>query len=117
MLELGGSLSGEHGDGQSRAELLPKMFGEDLVEAFREFKAIWDPASKMNTGKVVDRARVGVAEHLFLRGATAEQGHDLVEQLVAGLQVGVFLRRVADEAKRRAASGRRSQAPGRAARC
>ena len=40
---LGGSLSGEHGDGQSRAELLPKMFGHELVEAFREFKAIWDP--------------------------------------------------------------------------
>ena len=43
VLSLGGSLSGEHGDGQSRAELLPKMFGDELVEAFREFKAIWDP--------------------------------------------------------------------------
>ena len=50
----GGSLSGEHGDGQSRAELLPKMFGDELVEAFREFKAIWDPDWKMNPGKVVD---------------------------------------------------------------
>ena len=39
----GGSLSGEHGDGQPRAELLPKMYGDELVEAFREFKAIWDP--------------------------------------------------------------------------
>ncbi|PYK08604.1 MAG: FAD-binding oxidoreductase, partial [Verrucomicrobia bacterium] len=39
----GGSLSGEHGDGQSRGELLPKMFGEELVQAFREFKEIWDP--------------------------------------------------------------------------
>ncbi len=37
-----------------RAELLPRMFGEDLVEAFREFKAIWDPQGKMNPGKVVD---------------------------------------------------------------
>ena len=51
---LGGSLSGEHGDGQARAELLPKMFGEELVAAFREFKAIWDPQCKMNPGKVVD---------------------------------------------------------------
>jgi FAD/FMN-containing dehydrogenase/Fe-S oxidoreductase len=50
----GGSLSGEHGDGQARAELLPKMFGEELVGAFREFKAIWDPDFKMNPGKVVD---------------------------------------------------------------
>lgn len=54
VLGYGGSLSGEHGDGQSRAELLPKMFGPELVEAFREFKAIWDPEWKMNPGKVVD---------------------------------------------------------------
>src|SRR3954447_10277509 len=54
VLSLGGSLSGEHGDGQSRAELLPKMFGDELVEAFREFKAIWDPDWKLNPGKVVD---------------------------------------------------------------
>lgn len=49
----GGSLSGEHGDGQSRGELLPIMFGEELVQAFREFKEIWDPDWKMNPGKVV----------------------------------------------------------------
>jgi FAD/FMN-containing dehydrogenase/Fe-S oxidoreductase len=54
VLSMRGSLSGEHGDGQSRAELLPKMFGEDLVEGFREFKSIWDPDWKMNPGKVVD---------------------------------------------------------------
>jgi FAD/FMN-containing dehydrogenase/Fe-S oxidoreductase len=53
VVNYGGSLSGEHGDGQSRAELLPKMFGEELVGAFREFKAIWDPAWQMNPGKVV----------------------------------------------------------------
>ncbi len=50
----GGSLSGEHGDGQSRAELLPIMFGKDIVRAFREYKSIWDPDWKMNPGKVVD---------------------------------------------------------------
>jgi FAD/FMN-containing dehydrogenase/Fe-S oxidoreductase len=54
VLEHGGSLSGEHGDGQSHAELLPKMFGPELVEGFREFKAIWDPDFKLNPGKVVD---------------------------------------------------------------
>jgi FAD/FMN-containing dehydrogenase/Fe-S oxidoreductase len=54
VLSMGGSLSGEHGDGQSRAEFLPKMFGERLVQGFREFKAIWDPAGKMNPGKVVN---------------------------------------------------------------
>ena len=54
VVSLGGSLSGEHGDGQSRAELLNIMFGEELVGAFRQFKAIWDPDGLMNPGKVVD---------------------------------------------------------------
>jgi FAD/FMN-containing dehydrogenase/Fe-S oxidoreductase len=54
VVRYGGSLSGEHGDGQSRAELLEKMYGPELIEAFRAFKAIWDPDGKMNPGKVVD---------------------------------------------------------------
>ena len=54
VLSFGGSLSGEHGDGQARAELLPKMFGDELMAAFREFKALWDPEGRMNPGKVVD---------------------------------------------------------------
>ncbi|MBW3578808.1 MAG: FAD-binding protein [Actinobacteria bacterium] len=53
-----GSYSGEHGDGQQRAELLDKMFGPEIVQAFREFKAIWDPDNSMNPGKVVDPYRV-----------------------------------------------------------
>jgi Fe-S oxidoreductase len=58
VLSFGGSLSGEHGDGQARAALLPKMFGPDLMRAFREFKAIWDPDNCMNPGKLVDAVRV-----------------------------------------------------------
>ena len=54
VLSYGGSLSGEHGDGQSRGELLEKMYGPEVVQAFREFKAVWDPQGKMNPGKVVD---------------------------------------------------------------
>jgi FAD/FMN-containing dehydrogenase/Fe-S oxidoreductase len=50
----GGSLSGEHGDGQARAELLEIMFGRELVEAFGEFKRIWDPRDKLNPGRVVN---------------------------------------------------------------
>src|SRR5436189_147356 len=53
VVRYGGSLSGEHGDGQSRGELLSKMFGNELVEAFVEFKQIWDPDWKMNPGKIV----------------------------------------------------------------
>lgn len=58
VLSFGGSLSGEHGDGQARAILLPKMFGPELVQAFREFKALWDPDNRMNPGKLSDAVRV-----------------------------------------------------------
>ena len=58
VVRLGGSLSGEHGDGQSRGELLPRMYGPELMEAFREFKAIWDPDWRMNPGKVIDPYRL-----------------------------------------------------------
>ncbi len=54
VVSYGGSISGEHGDGQARAELLPKMYGDDLVGAFREFKTIWDPEGRMNPGKLGD---------------------------------------------------------------
>src|SRR5215467_8453713 len=53
-VRLGGSLSGEHGDGQARGELLGRMYGPELMEAFREFKRIWDPDWKMNPGKKID---------------------------------------------------------------
>jgi FAD/FMN-containing dehydrogenase/Fe-S oxidoreductase len=53
VVGYGGSLSGEHGDGQSRAALLPKMFGSDLMKAFGEFKTAWDPDNKLNPHKVV----------------------------------------------------------------
>lgn len=65
VLRHGGSLSGEHGDGQSRAELLPKMFGPELCRAFAEFKNIWDPDGRMNPRKVVDPYRID--ENLRLR--------------------------------------------------
>jgi FAD/FMN-containing dehydrogenase/Fe-S oxidoreductase len=58
VVSYGGSFSGEHGDGQSRAELLPKMFGPELIQAFREFKALWDPDWKMNPGKVVEPYKI-----------------------------------------------------------
>ncbi|MGH8981237.1 MAG: FAD-binding and (Fe-S)-binding domain-containing protein [Acidimicrobiales bacterium] len=54
VVSYGGTLSGEHGDGQQRAELLEKQYGPELVGAMREFKLIWDPQWKMNPGKVVD---------------------------------------------------------------
>ncbi|QIS22087.1 FAD-binding and (Fe-S)-binding domain-containing protein [Nocardia terpenica] len=54
VVSYGGSLSGEHGDGQSRGELLPIMFGDTVIEAFGEVKRLFDPRNRMNPGKVVD---------------------------------------------------------------
>ena len=64
VVKYGGSLSGEHGDGQAKAEFLPIMFGPELMQAFREFKAIWDPQNRMNPGKLIDPYRAD--EHLRL---------------------------------------------------
>ncbi|MGW2691022.1 FAD-binding and (Fe-S)-binding domain-containing protein [Streptomyces sp. NPDC001296] len=49
----GGSLSGEHGDGQARAELLPTMYGPDLVALFERAKGVWDPDDLLNPGMLV----------------------------------------------------------------
>ncbi|RPK46152.1 putative FAD-linked oxidoreductase [Streptomyces sp. ADI92-24] len=54
----GGSLSGEHGDGQARAELLPRMYGSELVSLFGRFKDLWDPDGGMNPGILVRPARL-----------------------------------------------------------
>jgi FAD/FMN-containing dehydrogenase/Fe-S oxidoreductase len=58
VVKYGGSLSGEHGDGQAKGEFLPIMFGPELMQAFREFKAVWDPGNRMNPGKLIDARRV-----------------------------------------------------------
>jgi FAD/FMN-containing dehydrogenase/Fe-S oxidoreductase len=54
----GGTLSGEHGDGQVRAELLPRMYSPAAIALFERFKAIWDPAGRMNPGMVVRPYRI-----------------------------------------------------------
>jgi FAD/FMN-containing dehydrogenase/Fe-S oxidoreductase len=57
VVKYGGSLSGEHGDGQAKAEFLPLMYGPELMQAFREFKQIWDPLNRMNPNKLIDPRR------------------------------------------------------------
>lgn len=54
----GGSLSGEHGDGQARAELLPRMYGAEVVRLFGAYKDVWDPAGGMNPGMLVRPGRL-----------------------------------------------------------
>ncbi|WP_338597934.1 FAD-linked oxidase C-terminal domain-containing protein [Saccharopolyspora sp. SCSIO 74807] len=58
VVSYGGSLSGEHGDGQARGEMLSIMFGDPVVRAFAEVKNIFDPANRMNPGKVIAPYRV-----------------------------------------------------------
>ncbi|MDQ1046517.1 FAD-binding and (Fe-S)-binding domain-containing protein [Streptomyces sp. V4I2] len=53
VVSHGGSLSGEHGDGQARAELLPRMYGAELVGLFERAKAVWDPDDLLNPGMLV----------------------------------------------------------------
>jgi FAD/FMN-containing dehydrogenase len=64
VASYGGSLSGEHGDGQSRGELLTRMFGDEVVDLFGQVKDLFDPLDRMNPGKVVRPARLD--DHLRL---------------------------------------------------
>jgi FAD/FMN-containing dehydrogenase/Fe-S oxidoreductase len=54
VLEFGGSLSGEHGDGILRGVFTERMFGPQLVEAFRDLKRTFDPQGLFNPGKIID---------------------------------------------------------------
>ncbi|MGW3294222.1 FAD-linked oxidase C-terminal domain-containing protein [Streptomyces xiamenensis] len=78
----GGSLSGEHGDGQARGELLTRMFGERLVGAFTEFKALFDPDNRMNPGKIVSPQPAGGPHPIDgqLRLGPLWQPHETPEQ-------------------------------------
>ncbi|WP_344577353.1 FAD-binding and (Fe-S)-binding domain-containing protein [Nonomuraea roseoviolacea] len=53
VAEHGGSLSGEHGDGQARSELLPLMYGPEIMALFERFKDLWDPDGGLNPGMIV----------------------------------------------------------------
>ncbi|HEX2027448.1 MAG TPA: FAD-linked oxidase C-terminal domain-containing protein [Nitriliruptorales bacterium] len=96
VCRYGGSLSGEHGDGQQRGELLDRMYGPELVQAMREFKAIWDPDGRMNPGKVVSARpldadlRLG-AEHQWrptTRFAYPHDGYDFKRAQLRCVGVG-----------------------------
>jgi FAD/FMN-containing dehydrogenase/Fe-S oxidoreductase len=90
VVSYGGSLSGEHGDGQARGELLAKMYGDTLVGAFREFKQLWDPLGLMNPGKVVDA--YGATENLRRPGYQPRPGKTFFPLAVEGGIAGAALR-------------------------
>ncbi len=58
VVSHGGSLSGEHGDGRARSELLPIMYSPEMLDAFTEFKRIWDPDAILNPHSITDPASI-----------------------------------------------------------
>lgn len=50
----GGSLSGEHGDGRARSDLLDVMYSAEMIALFKDFKRVWDPAGILNPGIIVE---------------------------------------------------------------
>jgi FAD/FMN-containing dehydrogenase/Fe-S oxidoreductase len=62
VLEFGGAISSEHGDGRARSPFLERVFGPTVFQAFREFKSAFDPKNRMNPGNLVDSP--GVTQHL-----------------------------------------------------
>ncbi len=62
VLEYGGAISSEHGDGRARSPFLERVYGPRIMQAFRELKRAFDPRNLMNPGNIV--ASAGVTEHL-----------------------------------------------------
>jgi len=62
VLDFGGTISSEHGDGRARSPFLQRMYGARLMQAFRELKAAFDPEQRMNPGNIV--ASPGITEHV-----------------------------------------------------
>ena len=62
VLEFGGTISSEHGDGRARSPFLERMYGPTLMRAFRRLKHAFDPDNRMNPGNIVDSP--GILENL-----------------------------------------------------
>ena len=62
VLEYGGAISSEHGDGRARSPFLERVYGPTIMQAFRELKSAFDPRNLMNPGNIVASPRV--TEHL-----------------------------------------------------
>ncbi len=66
VVKHGGSLSGEHGDGRARSELLPVMYSPRMLDAFARFKDIWDPRGILNPGSITEPEPM--MDNLMLQG-------------------------------------------------
>jgi len=86
VLEFGGVNSSEHGDGLARSEFNERLFGPELYQAMREVKRLFDPAGRMNPGKIVDAGPM--TEHL--RDAARPPVVPLITRLTFGTDSGMF---------------------------
>jgi len=68
LISLGGSISGEHGDGLSRTQFLIKQFGPELYQVFHEVKDLFDPLHIMNPGKIVYNTDPHLVRHNLRHG-------------------------------------------------
>ena len=84
VVRYGGSLSGEHGDGQAKGEYLRIMYSDEIMNAFAEFKAIWDPLNKMNPGKLIHAMPVDAN----LRLGPDYKRHDIPSQFTYDPRLG-----------------------------
>ena len=64
LVHLGGTPSGEHGDGRLRAGILPRVFGPEVMRSFSDVKAVYDPAGTMNPGVIIPTAGWSPISHL-----------------------------------------------------
>ncbi|WP_336331492.1 FAD-binding and (Fe-S)-binding domain-containing protein [Pseudomonas putida] len=84
VVRYGGSLSGEHGDGQAKGEYLHIMYSASIMQAFAEFKAIWDPLNRMNPGKLIHAMPV----HANLRMGPEYQRREVKSQFTYDARLG-----------------------------
>jgi len=94
-VEMGGAISGEHGDGLSRTQFNELQYGPELMQAFRQVKRAFDPIGLLNPGKILD---VGVLAASETTGSTLRYGPDYraaqVDAVFAFRREGSFSRAV-----------------------
>lgn len=72
VFAFGGSMSVDHNDGLIRSSLLPRMYGDEVAQLFKQTKAIFDPRNIFNPGKKVGASTVYAKEHMVRKNTTKE---------------------------------------------
>ncbi len=86
-----GSLAGEHGVGMARTEYMREQLGDELLDAMRQIKHAFDPANRLNPGKIIDDGRFKIDTHLRM-GAGYELKLPFTPVLAFAAKDGSFVR-------------------------